>query len=101
MMPVKFKRGASVLLPAAAQDGTFYFTTDTRALYIGENGEYIQLDNSIYWFDSSVEEMLSPFESKRRIAFDYNKEKLYLAENDSEWIRVGREAFIHQGTLVL
>ena len=44
MANVLFKRGLSTALPAVAQDGVFYLTTDTNRLYVG-NGTSLEAIN--------------------------------------------------------
>lgn len=101
MEQVKFLRGKSNLINAVPlTEGAFYYATDTKELLMAMGGELIQLDNSVYWiFDN--EPMLSPLEVNKRIAYNVLTETLYIAYMNNTWYKVGRNAFIDAGTLVL
>lgn len=47
MANVAFKRGHQANLPASAEDGVFYLTTDTNRLYVGQNNKLVELNKSI------------------------------------------------------
>lgn len=44
---VSFKRGLAANLPATAQDGVFYLTTDTNRLYVGQGEKLAELNRYI------------------------------------------------------
>lgn len=101
MEQVKFIRGTAAQIAASAlTENAFYYATDDHELSMVMNGELVPLDNSVYWFDSTIESMLMPQQVNKRIAYDFNKESLYMAFNN-EWRKVGRDAELYAGTLYL
>lgn len=101
MEQVKFLRGTSeVINSISLTEGAFYYATDTKELLMAMGGELVPLDNSVYWILND-EEMLPPSEVNKRIAYNVIKETLYVAYLDNTWHKVGRNAFISAGTLVL
>lgn len=101
MEQVRFIRGTAAQVAAVSLiENAFYYLTDAHELFMVMNGELVPLDNSVYWFDSSKETMLLPPQVKKRIAYDLNRETLYIAFNNM-WQKVGRDASIYHGTLNL
>ena len=101
MEQVKFLRGTSdVINSVPLTEGAFYYATDTKELLMAMDGGLVQLDNSVYWILDG-EPMMLPSEINKRIAYDVMNETLYVAYLDNTWRKVGRNAFISAGTLVL
>jgi len=100
MEQVRFIRGTAAQVAAVSLvENAFYYLTDTQELFMVMNGELVPLDNSVYWVEDSSS-MLPPYQVNKRIAYDFNKETLYIAFQGN-WMKVGRDASIYHGTLNL
>lgn len=94
---VMFKRGLHANLPTSGiVDGSFYLTTDTNRLYIGQNNKLVELNKSITAVSTSAD---LPKTNVAEGQFYYITTGNILAYyNGTEWVQINPDATLNGAT---